>query len=426
MDVKSYIEMFDDVIPFTFKLTLKPRGVIEKNKAYVSSKNFKGKAFVTSHSTILGEKKEYTPIDNIKVPIEIEIDYPFSHQTVWESKQDTTNKGSRSFVVRILSCDNQRQLGFMSLDITPAGDVKRKYCSYYNQEGTHQIVQAVTYEYNEEEKKLERFEETSYVLRDFTSLEEQSVVIYKTKGTIMGLSVDVQPLRNHAFDSIVWSEDNFKRQEKLFTRYSSPEEVADSNFLSCNMVNYLVNKDFTERKNRIKHIESILANKSPESLSIDYYGFDLMRRELETLKRSEDVFAGFLGTYTGNTVIRINGNEYLFVETESEGCRYFTFVDITNTNAFDIDFYHDRQNGSSYYDAVISSSKAPAFKMANINGNYTLVPIGDALTEDEIKYYNLFTSICNENLENLVDYSTPFGGSTGVPRKLTPKNKKKK
>lgn len=437
MDIKCFLEQFSDVIPFTFKLTLAPNSgvTIERNKDFVCYENHKGRALVTTKNGILDVTKDYEPLEKVDLPVLVEIDFPNPFVVQWEKTQATTKKKSISFIARVLTPVTHQQLGFMSLDLTPAGDIRDKYCSYYSNDGLRHITQSVRYEFESKTQTIKRYERLSYTAANLSHATEETVTFYKDDGVLTGLTINKQALKNHAFDSVVWSEDNVKEQNQLFARFSSKKEVEDATVSNCDMVNYLINRDFTARKKRIGHLERLLANKNPNTVNLLEY--DRIETELRYWQDPEnDTFRGFYGTYVGNTIIKNGDSEGLFIETERDGCRYFTFVNITDTKAFKVDIYHDRIDGQAYYDAIMNASKTPAFRLQLVNGSYTLVPMGDHLTEDETYFYGLFNSITvNNDLGALEDegYGTLTLGKKpnpgdGAGRKLTPsrKNQKKK
>lgn len=66
----------------------------------------------------------------------------------------------------------------------------------------------------------------------------------------------------------------------------------------------------------------------------------------------------------------------------NNGYHYFTSVDITNTDAFDVDLYSNRYDGTLYYQAIANSNKTPMFRTK---------------IENELKSFELFRLYCGDD-----------------------------
>lgn len=403
MNIEEFVHMFDDVIPHRFKLKIggKKASRITNNKDFISYENRKGKVYSADKQTLLGTTTEYIPLEKIDFPIELSIECTHPHYVKWEKIASSTNKERTSFQARVLSQDFKRQYGYLSLELTAAGDIDHKFCSFANTDGTHEIMQSVSYEYDKQTKQVIPFEYLIYDFKDWENGLEKKVTFYKENGILKGLTISKQKLRNHMYDSIVWSDKKVKEQCELFSRYSNHAQVENATPLVCDMTNYIINKDFTATSSRLKDLYRLLEYK-PNSSYPRPFDYVRVKEEIKYLSNPEnDIFSGFYGEYIGNTVIKNASKLILIVETLKDNYHYFTSVDITDTNAFDIDFLHDRNEGDSYYEAIMNSDKKPMFRTCIQDGEDILVPLGEQITEAERNNFELFKSYCPDSFSTL-------------------------
>lgn len=398
MNIEEFLNAFNDIISYKFQLKIggKKSESIISNKELVSSKNRKGKSYPFYKKGLLGTTTDYTPLDELDIPIELTIQCSYPHTLKWEKKSKSTNKGRIAFQVRILNEDGSRQLGYLSIDLTPAGDIDHKFCSFYNENGTREIIQSIDYSYNEQTKKIIPTECLSFIFYNLETGLEEKISFYKVDGILKCITTNKEGLRNHAFDSIVWSDDEVKTKNEFFSRFCNNAKVEHATPLACDMTNYIINKDFTSKLERIKELQRILSYENDSRFN--HYDYDKIRDEIEYLSDPKnDIFSGFYGEYIGNTIIKSDSSLTLIVETLNDGYHYFTSVDITDTDAFDIDFYHEREDGTLYYQAIVNSDKTPMFRTRIENGKETLVPLGERITENEIRSFELFKSYCSDD-----------------------------
>lgn len=281
--------------------------------------------------------------------------------------------------------------------MTPAGDIDHKFCSFYNEDGTHEIMQSINYNYDEQTKKVTPIECLSFIFFNLEAGLEEKISFYKEDGVLKCITISKQGLKNHAFDSIVWSDDEVKEIHEFFSRFCNNARVEHATPLVCDMTNYIINKDFTSKLERIKELQRILSYEHDSRCNF-HYDYNKIREEIEYLADPRnDIFSGFYGEYIGNTVVKLDSKLILIIETLRGDYHYFTSVDITNTDAFDVDFYHERNDGTSYYQAIENSDKKPMFRVKIENGNEVLIPLGEQITDDEIRNFELFKSYCVEN-----------------------------
>lgn len=335
---------------------------------------------------------------NVPIGVSIECNYP--HRLKWEKSSKTTNKEKTDFQVRLLKENEDRQFGYVSLDLTPAGDLENKFCSYYNEDGTRTITQFIFYYFNEETKEITAKETLSYIFYNIETGMEEQVKFYKVNGRLQGITTHKSKLRDHQFDSIIWSEENVSEKECMFSRCFS-EKLLEGVNPNCDVTNHIINQDFIYRRNRIKELHRLMKYETDETMKHSF-NFRWFKQELkELLNPQNDTFRGFVGSYIGNTIIKKDGKLLLIVETIKENLHYFTQVDITNTDAFDVDIYRERYDSTLYYDAIRNASKMPMFRIKIENGEEILVPFGEAPTEEEVQSFQEFKSYCIESFASI-------------------------
>lgn len=403
MSIEEFLNIFDDMIPYKFQLKIggtRSKSIIY-DKEFISSENRKGKIYPFYKKSLLGTVTEYIPLEKVDVPIDLTIQCSHPHTIKWEKRSTSTNKEGVHFQVRILNEDNNRQIGFLLLDLTPAGDIYHKFCSFYNENGTHEIIQSINYSYDKQTKKVTPMECLSYIFNNLETGLEESVSFHKEASILKCITIKRQGLRNHAFDSIVWTSDEVDKKQEFFSKFCNNGKVERATTLVCDMTNYIINKDFTSKLERIKSLQGILMYEHDANFNT-YYDYNKIREEIEDLSDPKnDIFSGFYGEYIGNTIIKSDSNLTLIIETLKDEYHYFTSVDITNTDVFDIDFYHERTDGTLYYRAIANSNKQPMFRVKIENGKEILMPLGEYITDAEIRYYELFKSYCIEDFSTV-------------------------
>ncbi len=398
MNIEEFLNTFNDIIPFKFQLKIggaKSKSIIS-NKELISSQNWKGKSCPFYKKNLLEKNIDYIPLEKLNLPIELTIQCSYPHTLKWEKKSKSTNKEQTHFQVRILSEDNSRQLGYLSIYLTPAGDIDHKLCSFSNENGTHKIIQSINYSYDEQTKKVIPTEYLSFIFYNLETELEEKLSFYKVDGILKCITINKQGLKNHGV-SIVWTDNKIKEQQEFFSRFCNNAKVQHATPLACDMTNYIINKDFTSKLERIKELLRILSYENNSKYNF-HYDYDKLREEIEYLSDPKnDIFSGFYGEYIGNTIIKSDSKLILVVETLKDNYHYFTSVDITSTDAFDVDFDFERYSGKSYYQAIEKSNKIPIFRVKIENGEEVLIPLGNKITDDEIKNYEKFKSYCIED-----------------------------
>lgn len=399
MSIEEFLNTFNDIIPYKFHLKIggaKANAIIT-NKDLISYKNRKGKSYPFYRKSLLGVSTNYISLDELDVPIELTIDCSYPHVLKWEEKPKSTSKEITHFNVRILNEETTRQLGYLSLDLTPAGDIDHKFYCFYNEDRTHEIVQSIAYNYNEKTKKVTPTECLSYIFNDLEANTKEKVSFYKEDGNLKCVTIS----KNHELDdSMVCSDDETKEKNEFFSRYCNNAPVEKATLLVCDTTNYIINKDFTYRLERTKELQEDLTYE--DDPSFNYYNYDKIREEIQYLTDPKnDIFSSFYGEYIGNTIIKSDSKLILVIETLKDDYHYFINVDITNTKAFDIDFYFERNDNYLYYQAIENADKTPMFRVKFEDGEEKLIPLGEQITDDELRNFEIFKSFCVESFDTI-------------------------
>lgn len=402
MSIEEFVNQFDDVIPHKFHIQIggSRANDIKTDKSKASKDNYKGKLYPYYKKGLTGTEVDYIPIEEIDVPIRLEIQCNYPHRLKWEGSSKTTNKERVEFEVRLLKENEDRQFGYVSLDLTPSGDLSHKFCSFYNEDGTREIMQFISYHFNEDTKEVTANEHLHFVFNNLETGMEEQVEFHKTNGKLQGITIHKSELRNHMYDSIIWSKDNVDEKEYMFSRCFS-EKLLEGINPSCDETNWIINEDFIKRRNRIKELRNLMRYEKDERMKY-CFNFEGFKHELrELLNPKNNIFGRFVGNYVGSTIIKKDGRLLLIVETIKEKLHYFTQVDITNTNAFDVDMYKIRYDNTLYRNAIINASKMPMFRIKIENGEEVLVPFGEIPTEEEIQSFQEFKSYCIESFPSI-------------------------
>lgn len=364
MHIEDFLSNFNDIIPFQFKLEIggSRASSIITDKKLISDINRKGKLYPFYTKNIHGVETKYIPLEKFDTPIKLSIEYPYPHYLKWEIKASSTKKEWTRFEVRILSRRDLKQLGYLALDLTPAGDIGHKYCSYYNANGSHEIVQSIDYNYNEQTKKVIPFEKLSYIFYNLETDLEESVVFRKENGVLKCITVNREDINNCTLKHIVLRSEDIDKKREFFSRFYNIPYTPHISNLACDMTNYI----------------------------IDYLLDSTTFREL-----------GFNGLYVGNTIIKKDNKTILIIESLCGDYHYFISTDITGTDIFDDDIFSDTIRSVCFYQKLQKSGTKPIFRLKVIDSKEILVPFGEEITDEELKNYEMFKSFCFESFSTI-------------------------
>lgn len=143
----SFIDEFKDIVPYNVNVTVGKNKQFINDPSKINRFNHKGKMvdFYKKATTIeeftkhgIGSYRVYLPAEEVSLPIDVSITCPEGISIKEEKTSKYTYKKNTSHQFRLFDEDNN-QVGYISITITPAGDINNKYCSYENRDLTHEL-----------------------------------------------------------------------------------------------------------------------------------------------------------------------------------------------------------------------------------------------------------------------------------------------
>ena len=404
MSIEEFLKQFNDIIPFSLNLRVggARTNLIKTDDEHKSYSNFKGRMYPFYKKDITGVTTEWVPLEEIDAHLDLIITCPYPHTFKWEECPKSTKKSSQHFVVRILT-DEDRQVGFIMLDLNKAGDIDRKYCSYYNENVTHNISHSVDYSFDQETKKMVKDKESlSFASINLEEEIEEEVTFYRKNGVLTCVTISKHPLRNSAYISLLWHEDDVKRNQMFFSRYYNNVPIKAGTYIASDSAHHVIIGDYQNRLETIEILETRLEDEKDPKPYMRQSDFDRIRDKIKDLKDPKnDMFSGFVGELIGNTIIKDGSKEILVFETLKDGYHYFTSLDVTGLDAFNYDSYGEYHDSPLYFEAMKNTPKIPMFRTRVTEEEEVLVPFGDQITEEETKNYEWFKSYCTESFATI-------------------------
>ena len=393
MNIVDFMSEFDDCIPYQVIVNVggSKKNDIVKNKEYISRDNLKGK-MVPFYEPNFGKlETKYVPANEVSLPIDIKVegegnvffDGGYKIGLVKKNPITKTGKDSTEHIIRILNSEN-RQTGCIQLELNAAGDIVRKYCSYCNPDFTHEIVHSVDIDFkyqnlNQLDKMIHNGR-TTYTKKDYELGTETEVTIYHVEGSTTGLEI-IKRKTNNPDTYYHFARSEAKSYQDVVSNYH--RESLETATIREALIDFRKERDFYES---IKDDNNYLSHYCPP------YGIEYYQDE------KNDLMYGFVGEYTGNTLIKTEDKQAIIIRTSDLEFNYYTEIDMTGIKIFehgdcDIWFSNDA------IDRIRSASKKPKFKTQIQNKVECLVPQdGETCTEEELESFQKFQS----------DYLEPF------------------
>lgn len=409
MNILEFISKFDDVIPYTLELNIggsKKKDMIT-NKDLISRENFKGK-MVPFYEMKFGKREvKYVPANEISLPINIKVDCDgivlFDAEGevrhVRENPITKTNKDWTRHTIRLIN-EEGKQYGCIMLLLNSSGDIREKTCFYHNKDFTHELKNNVDFEF--EDNKIVRYEDNTYTEKDYENNVETVVTTYQKEGQTTGITIMRRKLRTREdilFQSITDLNKDFTSDDTYY--YLAREERlsyqdAISGHKRSASENWMIRDDLTYYSQRKEYID-----RHPNECSSS---------EWEYLQdETNNLLYGFIGEYTGNTILKKSDGIILIVRTSDSDFNYYTEIDLTGTDQFigTNEFLDYEERDSKYFDRIKNSSKKPKFKTKIVNGEECLVPQnGDSYTEEELEEFMKFKSFYLESFDEISKIKT--------------------
>ena len=401
MSIEEFLKQFKDVIPWEFELKVggSRSNVIVNDKEFISYDNWKGKVCPFYNKSLLEPTKKYVPLEELDLQIKVIIKCPYPYVLYWYDKSESTKRKNTDFRAKITSEDGTKDLGYLSLDLTPAGDIKTKYCVFYNEDKTHEVTHQVLSKFNLKTKKTTSSEFLRFVYHNLEDGLEERLVLKKETGVLRTVTYIKRDLaiaeRTCSIDSIKVIDN----AQEFYSRYCADGPIEEIKYFVGDSTNYIIDKDFTDRLADIMILRSKLEREGDTRSPYRHYDYDEIRKEIAYLEDPKNYFfTGFRGEYIGNTVVKVDSKVMVIFETLEDDYHYFTGVDITGTHAFAVDYEYDRYDKDSYLQAVKNANKEPMFRVKIIDGEEVLFPLGEEITDEEKSKFETFKSYCEESL----------------------------
>jgi len=259
MVIEEFLKQFNDIIPFEFKLKIggSRANMVISDDEHKSYNNFKGKMFPLKKIEQCKQVTEYIPLEEMDAFLDLKVECSYPHHLYWEERPKSTKKKYQHFVVRILNDDN-KQVGFLMLDLNKAGDIDRKYCSFFNDDGTHNISHSVDYCFDQETKKMVKDKERlNFTSKDLEEKIEEEVTFYRKNGVLTCVTISKHPLQNSAYISLLWHEDDVKRNQLFFSRYYNNIPIKAGTYIASDPAHHVIINDYQNRLATIENLELI-------------------------------------------------------------------------------------------------------------------------------------------------------------------------
>lgn len=223
----SFFDGFDQVVKNSIKVEVGRNKPFIVDKTKINRKNYKGKqvAYYKRAETLeemekhgIGSYMEYLPAEEVSLPINISVTSSEKLRLEIEKTSQFTNKKSTDHIVRLYD-DNDNQVGFADIDVTPSGDIYHEYKNYTTHDLTKGLTHAVHRKLSngkiviDEELTFERFYETG----------AKSINVYQHEGKVVGGCVEEKEYENKEglkFPELAKSVD-YINQKKLKSHISS-------------------------------------------------------------------------------------------------------------------------------------------------------------------------------------------------------------
>ena len=147
----SFFDEFNHIVPYFTKVNVGKNKQFKIDPNSKSYSNHKGKmvAFYKKSKTLEELEKyglcgcvEYLPAEQVSMPIDIEISSDENLTPIFEESSKYTNQEITHHAIRIFNSD-KTQVGYVSLSLTPAGDIAEKTSFYESPDETEQISHTI-------------------------------------------------------------------------------------------------------------------------------------------------------------------------------------------------------------------------------------------------------------------------------------------
>lgn len=148
----SFFDEFNHIVPYFVKVNVGKNKPFKTDVSKKSSSNYKGKmvAFYKKAETLeelekygFGEYTAYLPAEEVSMPIDIQVISDKEIITNFEKTSKYTNKERTNHEIRIFNNDGA-QVGYVSISLTPSGDIDHKTCFYDSTDRSEEIIHTIS------------------------------------------------------------------------------------------------------------------------------------------------------------------------------------------------------------------------------------------------------------------------------------------
>lgn len=436
----SFFDEFNRVVPYFIKVSVGKNKQFKTDPNKKSHTNHKGKmvAFYKKAKTLeelekygFGEHMEYLPAEQVSMPIDIQVTSDEEITPIFEESSQYTNKEMTHHRIRIFNSD-KIQVGYVSLSLTPSGDIDNKTSFYDSPDGTEKIMHT-TYN-NMRDGKLVK--DDAFEFQKNSEEGTKKVEISQREGKVVGCSVvekDLETREDVLFQPITeFAKDEKTPKLKRYVASCVVDETERSErggtlipwecrTLENDLFRYQEAMDefqqhvkwFKEKTGLEVSIEKAIAigelsydeqkrQGFSHEFNINYYSILARYLSDESNNRLRD----FKGNYIGNILkLTDNGYEACIVtkhQKNEQDYRLYTLIDLTGTSITQgtgFDEIEDIGRDSNYFEQLDSADKTPTF-VTRINSD----------GKEELVLYNgnAISGECPEYKQFVEDFIAPF------------------
>lgn len=397
----SFFDEFNNITPYFVKVTVGKNKQSKTDPTSKSVKNHKGKmiAFNKKVSTLeeleqygIGEYMTYLPAEQVSMPIDIQITSDENLTPIFEESSKYTNKEITNHRIRIFN-NAKAQIGYVSLSLTPSGDIDSK-TSFYESPDRTETIRHTIYNQMKDEKLIK---DDAFEFQKNGKEGTKKVEVIQRDGRVVASSVVEQELETQEdvqFQSITeFAKDEKTPKLKKYVASCVVDEIDrkkrggslipwECMTLEDDLFEYQKAMDEFER-----HVKWVKERTGVEitierALEIDKLSYD--ERKKQGIPRdfndfyyctqarylsddSNNLLRDFKGNYIGN-ILRLTDKGYeacIVTKHQKDGLDYrlYTIIDLSGTSITRGTGlgYLDIDRDPSYFERLRDSDKTPTF-----------------------------------------------------------------
>ena len=400
----SFFDEFNHIIPYFLNVNVGKNKRFKTDANKKSYSNYKGKmvAFYKKAKTLeelekygFGEYIEYLPAEQVSMPIDIQVVSDEDLIPIFEKSSKYTNKERTSHDIRIFNRDKV-QVGYVSISLTPSGDIDEKTSFYESPDGTEKIMHTI---YNKmRDGKL--IKDDTFEFQKNSKEETTKVRISQRNGKVVGCSVLEQEIETKE-DVMFQSITQFSKNEKTpkLKRYvaSCLDDEPDFGKRGGSLIPWeckILEDDLFEYKKNMNKFQkfarrfkeetdtelsverAIEIGKMPydelfkQGFSLNIESVILSYANLAKYLNNENnnLLKDFKGDYIGN-ILKLTDKGYeacIVTKHEKNGYDYrlYTLIDLTGTSITQgtgMEEYMDIDRDPNYFKRLENADKTPTF-----------------------------------------------------------------